>query len=295
MAGKDFGGIMRLSDSAGNQMSLRGTFTVKPAGLSVESVTNQDGSSDRTATPTSATAEINFADKNVDLAALMRLPRRKISLTEDFTGSVHLFTDGFFTGDPEIDRMTGEVSGVGIACDAGDYRKILMAPKTVKLSRTYAEAGEPFDSLTFREPKWAEYVRTGPVEEWQPLGAGGQLALIENRDAMAEYANSLMVGRDSGVDARRARPSGRPGGGGDDQGFFRESPQGGADGDFLAFRCGLLGTVVGLDPRRMQPVRRAGAPGSPGQVAVDVLYGSVGFAVDGTDDAIASKGSLFAA
>ena len=124
MAGKDFGGTMRLTDGAGNLLSLRGTFTVKPAGLSVESVVNQDGTSDRTGSPTAATAEINFADKNVDLSALMRLPRRDISLVEEFTGVTHLFTDGFFTGDPESNRMDGEVSGVGIACDAGDYRKL---------------------------------------------------------------------------------------------------------------------------------------------------------------------------
>ncbi|QKV20242.1 hypothetical protein [Oricola thermophila] len=122
MAGKDFGGVMKFRDSAGRNVSLRGTFTVYPSTASIEGMTNQDGSADRVATPTSPRCEIAFADKNVDLAALMGDERRDISITEEFTGVIHQFTRAFYTGEPAANRLTGEVTGVGIMAEA--YRKI---------------------------------------------------------------------------------------------------------------------------------------------------------------------------
>lgn len=122
MAGKDFGGVMKFRDSSGRNMSLRGSFTCYPANSSVEGMTNQDGSPDRIATPTSPRAEITFADKGVDLAALMGDERRDVTIVEEFTGVVHLYTQAFYTGEPASNRLNGEVTGVGIMAEA--YRKI---------------------------------------------------------------------------------------------------------------------------------------------------------------------------
>lgn len=123
MAGTDFGGVMKFRDSGGRNLSLRGTFTVYPATSSVEGLVNQDGSADRVATPTAPRAEITFADKGIDLAALMGDARRDVTIVEEFTGAVHLFTDAFYTGEPASNRSNGEVSGVGIM--AARYRKIV--------------------------------------------------------------------------------------------------------------------------------------------------------------------------
>lgn len=122
MAGKDFGGIMRFRDSSGRNVSLRGTFTVYPSTRSVEGLTNQDGSADRVMTPTSPRAEIAFADKAIDLAAIMGDQRRDVTITEEHTGVSHLFTQAFYTGDPASNRMNGEVTGVGIMAEA--YRRL---------------------------------------------------------------------------------------------------------------------------------------------------------------------------
>ncbi|MBB4590170.1 MULTISPECIES: phage tail tube protein [Rhizobium] len=112
--GKDFGGrmVVRLSD--GTVMSLRGTFNVNTAGMSTETVTNQDGSVDRTATPQPYRAELSIRDDNADLNALMTAPRASVTITEDFSGVIHYYTNAFFSGDPQSNRMTGEITGLTI-------------------------------------------------------------------------------------------------------------------------------------------------------------------------------------
>lgn len=111
--GKDFGGrmVVRLAD--GTVLSLRGTFNVSPARVSIETVTNQDGSVDRVATPVPARAEVNFRD-DVDLDALLLAPRQPLTASEEFTGVTHYFTDAFFSGDPQSNRINGETSGLTI-------------------------------------------------------------------------------------------------------------------------------------------------------------------------------------
>lgn len=122
MAGKDFGGVMKFRDSAGRNLSLRGTFTVNPGKYSIEGIVNQDGSPDRVATPVAPRADISFADKGADLAAIMGDQRRDVTIVEDFTGVVHLFTEAFYTGDPQTNSINGEVTGVGIM--AASYRRL---------------------------------------------------------------------------------------------------------------------------------------------------------------------------
>lgn len=122
MAGNDFGGVMRFRDSAGRSMSLRGTFTVFPATSTIEGVVNQDGSPDRVATPAAPRAEISFADKGVDLAGIMGDQRRDVTIVEEFTGVLHLFTRAFYTGEPSSNRTNGEVTGVGIMAES--YQRI---------------------------------------------------------------------------------------------------------------------------------------------------------------------------
>lgn len=122
MAGKDFGGVFKMRASSGENISLRGTFSIQPGDISVEGITNQDGSPDRVVTPSAPTAEMVFADKNVDLATMMGGERKNISIVEDFTGVTHNFTQAFYTGKAQSNRLNGEVTGVGIMAEF--YRKI---------------------------------------------------------------------------------------------------------------------------------------------------------------------------
>lgn len=122
MAGADFGGHMKFRSSRGETLSLRGTFNVSGGNVSVEGITNQDGSADRVITPSSPTAEIAFADKRVDLAALMDGDRINVSIVEERSGVTHLFTNAFYTGKASSNRLAGEASGVGIMAET--YRRI---------------------------------------------------------------------------------------------------------------------------------------------------------------------------
>lgn len=115
--GRDFGGEMRLRLADGTNLTMRGTFTLGPSGVSVEQVTNQDHSVSRTATLKPWTAEVTLEDSGADVNALMRAERQDIYITEDWTSIGHVFMNAFFAGDAAIDRATGEWTGLVINGD----------------------------------------------------------------------------------------------------------------------------------------------------------------------------------
>ena len=117
MSKQDFGGKITLRTSGGERISLRGTLTIDPSDVSIEAITNQDGSGDRVATVKMPTAEITFADRGYDYSALLKAPRQNFTFEEDFTDVTFFFTEGFFTGSPQINRLNGEVSGIGITAE----------------------------------------------------------------------------------------------------------------------------------------------------------------------------------
>jgi hypothetical protein len=123
MSNKDFGGLITLKLSTGQVFAIRGTLNMNVSRYSIDQVTNQDGSVDRTATPKPATFELNFADRGVDLDALMKSDRFNATFDEDFTGVTHYFTRSFMTGDPQINRINGEVSGISGAAEAYTRKK----------------------------------------------------------------------------------------------------------------------------------------------------------------------------
>jgi hypothetical protein len=118
MSNKDFGGKIAVKLSTGSTLSLRGTLNMNPSRNSIDAVTNQDGSVDRTATPKPSTFEINFADRGLNLDKLMRSDRFNVTFDEDFTNVTHYFTRCFLTGDPQVNRITGEVSGISGAAES---------------------------------------------------------------------------------------------------------------------------------------------------------------------------------
>lgn len=122
MAGKDFGGVIKVSTSTGINLSLRGTLKIDPARSTNDSITNQDGSLDRTMTPKAPSAEINFRDDDFDYDGLLTGERMNIRIVEQQTGKTHLFTNAFFTGSPSSNRMNGEVDSLGLVAE--DYQRI---------------------------------------------------------------------------------------------------------------------------------------------------------------------------
>jgi hypothetical protein len=104
--------------------SARGNITLDPSNISVSAGVNQDGSVYRNVAPKARTAEISF-DRFVDVNGsplrwdenLMLQVNLGITFVEQDTGVTHLLSGGFFTGNPQIDTASGEVSGLGLAAD----------------------------------------------------------------------------------------------------------------------------------------------------------------------------------
>lgn len=122
MSGRDFGGEMRLRLADGTNLTMRGGFTVSTAGVSIEVVTNTDGSVSRQATPKPRTAEVTLEDSDFDTDALLRAARQDVYIVEDFTNITHVFISAVFSGTDSSDRQTGELSGLVI--NASGYQRI---------------------------------------------------------------------------------------------------------------------------------------------------------------------------
>ena len=102
--------------------SARGEITLDVSAMEVEAAANQDGSVYRTVKPKARIATITF-DRFVDLDGrvlawsdnIMLMTKIPFTFIEQDTDVMHLLTDGCFTGKPEHNLATGEVSGLGIA------------------------------------------------------------------------------------------------------------------------------------------------------------------------------------
>ena len=81
-----------------------------------------------------------------------------------------------------------------------------MSDVKVPLSRTYTETGKPFDTLSFRSPRWQDFIDLGDVEEWQPVDAPGEaegsprMMLVHHHDVVAKYAERCLKEPHSAVD-----------------------------------------------------------------------------------------------
>jgi hypothetical protein len=117
MSKKDYGGKIFLRKSSGEKFSLRGTLTIDPSTVSVESITNQDGSGDRVFTNRLPSAEISFADRGYNYDSLLLSARSNFTFEEDNTDVTFYFTQGFFTGSPSANRINGEVTGMKIEAE----------------------------------------------------------------------------------------------------------------------------------------------------------------------------------
>lgn len=122
MADHDFGGHMRMRLADGTNLTMRGTFNIGTSRYAIEAGANDDGSIFRQATPRPRTAEVTLEDTGVDPDQLLRAPRQDIYITEEFTGVSHVYVAAFFSGEPSVDRKTGELTGMTI--NGSNYQRL---------------------------------------------------------------------------------------------------------------------------------------------------------------------------
>lgn len=108
----------------GVNYTARGEITLDPSNIEVEGAANQDGSIYRTVKPKARMATLTF-DRFVDAQGrplkwsenVMEQSNIPVTFIERDTGLTHLLTNAFFTGKPEHNTATGEVSGLSIAAE----------------------------------------------------------------------------------------------------------------------------------------------------------------------------------
>ncbi|TIP22614.1 MAG: phage tail assembly protein [Mesorhizobium sp.] len=66
-----------------------------------------------------------------------------------------------------------------------------MAEKIVPLSKRYEAHGEPFDSVTLREPRFEDLLALG--EPYEVQRAAGNNVVIENVDTVAAYVRRCVT------------------------------------------------------------------------------------------------------
>lgn len=122
MSSRDYGGQIECRFSDGTALSLRGTVNLMTAGRSNEAIVNQDASVDRVMTLQARRFEISFADRGEDWRRLMKDDRFDVTFIERDTGVTHYYTRAFMTGEPAINRINGEVTGLTGAAEVYDRK-----------------------------------------------------------------------------------------------------------------------------------------------------------------------------
>ena len=117
----DFGGEMRFTYNA-TPLVLRAAISYNPSRFEIEGMANQDNSVSRTLKPTAYNFEVTFEDgRDVDWDAVMLGGPYNVTVVEDTTGTIHMWSGASFTGRPSVNRESGEVTG--IAGISRSYRK----------------------------------------------------------------------------------------------------------------------------------------------------------------------------
>jgi hypothetical protein len=111
------GGLAKFRLPTGVNLSIRGSLTRNPYNLSSEAVVNMDGSHDRSHTVVGFRFGLSLASKDtsgnpVNVRQLMEFDKVDFTFLHDTEGMDYTYTRASLTGDPQIDGMTGELSGI---------------------------------------------------------------------------------------------------------------------------------------------------------------------------------------
>lgn len=115
-------GLAKFRLPTGQNLGIRGSLTHNPVNFSREAVVNLDGSVDGTETPQGYRAGLSLAGKDrdgnpVDLAMLMGLNKVTFTFIHDSERVVRTYSRAMLTGDPQVDDITGEVSGLTVVAE----------------------------------------------------------------------------------------------------------------------------------------------------------------------------------
>lgn len=92
------------------------------ARFSSEAVTNDDLSLARVLTPKPAVIELTMQDDGQDFSGIVTGARFNFTAVEESNGVTHLLSGAFLTGDANVNRKNGEVSGLSITGE--NYQRI---------------------------------------------------------------------------------------------------------------------------------------------------------------------------
>lgn len=114
-------GLAKFRLPTGQNLGVRGSLTHNPVNFSREAVVNLDGSVDGTETPQGYRFGLSLAGKDrdgnpVDFRMLMALDKVTFSFLHDSERMLRTYSRCTLMGDPQVDDITGEVSGItGVA------------------------------------------------------------------------------------------------------------------------------------------------------------------------------------
>ena len=117
-----FGGQMRLTLGDGTRLAIRGSFSIEDSGIKVESEKNLDRSMARIVSLKNYKMDVDLELPSTIGSDAVLSYEGDATVVEDHTGVMHLFSNGFFTGDPKTDRMKGVTTG--LAFESVGYRKV---------------------------------------------------------------------------------------------------------------------------------------------------------------------------
>lgn len=104
----------------------RGAFKVMTTSVELENATNSDGSGYSTVKGVLPCLEGDFdRGDGVLWDDTMMLQSWNWTFVEDDTGVSHLFTSARFAGRPTLDTANGQVSGLKVETDKGNYQMLL--------------------------------------------------------------------------------------------------------------------------------------------------------------------------
>lgn len=114
-------GLIKFRDPTGRNIGLRGSVTHNPVAFSREAVVNLDGSVDGTETPQGYRFAMSLKGKDangnpIDWRQLMAMDKVTFTFIHDSERVNRTYRRATLMGEPQVDDITGEVSGItGVA------------------------------------------------------------------------------------------------------------------------------------------------------------------------------------
>lgn len=110
-------GLIKFRSPTGQNLSLRGSVTHNPLNYSREATVNTDGTVDGTEAAQGYRFAMSLAAKDasgnpVNWAQLFGFDKVTFTFIHDSERVVRTYSRAMLTGDPQVDDMTGEVSGI---------------------------------------------------------------------------------------------------------------------------------------------------------------------------------------